>query len=117
MRYIDTYVHHDHSVGVIVEYICDTVIPSKDKVFQEHVHKTAMHIASANPADVKVLLEQCSINNPEKKVAELLSELVDTFKENIELVRFVRWDTENGSSDFGNDDPPPEASSAALRAV
>jgi len=116
-KYIDTYIHHNHSVGVLVEYVCETTIPSAEKKFQEHVQQTAMQIASANPTNVNELLAQNSIINPDKKVAELLQELAEYFKENIEILRFLRWDTEVQPPDFGNDDPPPETSSAALRVV
>jgi len=117
VKYIDTYIHHNHSVGVLVEYICDTTIPSTDIVFQQHVQQTAMQIASGNPADVNALLDQYSIKNPDQRIKEILSELVESLGENIEIVRFVRWDTEVTHSDFEDNDPPPEASSAALRAV
>ena len=117
VKYVDGYVHHDHNVGVLVEFICDTTIPSTVKIFREYAQRTAMQIASQNPTTIDELMEQYSIVNPEKKVSELHSELQGSLAENIELVRFIRWDTKLKPLDFGSDDPPPEASSAALRAV
>jgi len=117
VKYIDSYVHHGHNVGVLVEFICDTTIPGTNTLFREHVQRTAMQIASQNPTTNDELMEQYSIVYSDKKISELHSELQQGLDENIELVRFIRWDTEIKPSDFGNNDPPPEASSAALRAV
>lgn len=117
VKYIDTYVHHDHRVGVLIEYISDTSIPGQDKSFQDHVRHTAMLVASVNPSSVNELLEQDSIKDPKKKISDLVSGLTEKYRENIQINRFLRWDTEIKPSDFEDPEPPPEASAAALRAV
>ena len=49
---IDTYIHHDHRLGVIVEVNCETDFVARTDDFQTFVRDVAMHIAAEGPVAV-----------------------------------------------------------------
>lgn len=46
---IESYIHSNKKVGVIVELMCESDFVAKNSQFQELAHNIAMHIAAANP--------------------------------------------------------------------
>ena len=49
---VDSYVHSDGRIGVLVEVNCETDFVARNSDFREFVHDIAMQIAAANPAYV-----------------------------------------------------------------
>jgi elongation factor Ts len=50
---IETYLHHNRRVGVMVEVNCETDFVAKTERFQEFAHNLALHIANMAPQYVK----------------------------------------------------------------
>lgn len=46
---VDSYIHSNGSIGVLVEVNCETDFVAKTKEFKGFVHDIAMHIAASNP--------------------------------------------------------------------
>lgn len=46
---VDSYIHSNGSIGVLVEVNCETDFVAKTKEFKAFVHDVAMHIAASNP--------------------------------------------------------------------
>ncbi len=56
------------------------------------------------------LLEQAYIRDPQKRVEELVTDLVARVGENIQIRRFVRWELgEAAGQEAGREEEPPEA--------
>jgi elongation factor Ts len=49
---IDAYIHHNNTVGVLVEVNCETDFVAKTDAFQKLVRDLAMQVAAANPTYV-----------------------------------------------------------------
>ena len=118
---INSYVHFNGKVAVLVEVNCITDFVAKTDAFQALVKDLALHIASANPVAVsidqvpkevvereraakmvdgkmkkyfeeRVLLEQPFVKDDKQKVGDLVRGLSGTTGENIVVRRFVRWE-------------------------
>lgn len=86
---IGTYVH-DGRIGVLVEVNCETDFVAKTDEFKELVKDLTLHIAAAEPADVKELLEQEFIKDPSKTVGDMVQAANAKLGENIVVRRFSR---------------------------
>jgi len=89
---IETYVHAGQ-VGVILEIRSETDFVAKNSAFKELAHNIAMHIVASDPEDVKELMEQSYIKNPEQNISDYITSAIQKFGENIEVRRFVRYET------------------------
>lgn len=88
---IETYIHSNKQIGVLLELRSETDFVAKNQDFQILSHDIAMHIAAANPSNVEELLVQSYIKNPDITVADYLKEAIQKFGENIEIARFSRF--------------------------
>ncbi len=79
-------------VGVVVEVNAETDFVGKNEKFVDFVKGVAETIAKTNPADVAALLENKYMNTA-LTVAQQLQEMVLVIGENIQIRRFVRFDT------------------------
>jgi len=87
---IETYVHQGR-VGVMIELCSETDFVARNEGFRELAHELAMQVASMNPKDVKELLTQEYIRDPQKKIEDLVKETIAKFGENINIRRFERF--------------------------
>ncbi len=64
---IESYIHSNKKVGVIVELLCESDFVAKNVQFHELAHNVAMHIAAANPL---------CVDNPESypEIAKVIEE-------------------------------------------
>ena len=62
---VDSYIHANGKIGVLVEVNCETDFVAKTKEFKSFVHDIAMHIAATNPLYIKS--EQVDQNLLEKE--------------------------------------------------
>ena len=83
---------HDGRIGVILEVNCETNFVAKTSEFRELVKDLTMHIVASNSTEIKELLEQPFVKNPEQTVGELISEHVAKLGENIVVRRFSRFE-------------------------
>jgi len=86
---IGSYVH-DGRIGVLVEVNCETEFVAKTDEFKELVKDLCLHIAASEPENVKILLGQPFVKNPEITVGEYIKEHVAKLGENIIIRRFSR---------------------------
>lgn len=88
--WIFSYIHHSGQIGAIVELGCETDFVARTDEFQNLGKELAMQVASMNPKDVKNLLSQGYIRQPEKTVEDLIKEIVAKTGENIQVKGFQR---------------------------
>ena len=73
----------------------------------------ALQIAASNPAHVEELISQEFIKDPGQRVSDIVAGVSDAVSDNIVIIRFVRWDSENNEPESW--DPPTEPSSNVVR--
>jgi len=123
---VDSYVHHDGRVGVLVEVNCETDFVARLPEFQQFCKDIAMQVASQHPLAVKpedltprqreaakqlgktpqeftseaCLLEQPFIKDQGQTITQYLTALIAKTGENIVIRRFVRFALgEDGASE------------------
>ena len=95
---IEGYVHAG-KIGVLVELNCESDFVARNAEFKELAHEIAMQIASMNPQDVTVLMEEPYIRDETKTIKNLIDEKIATIGEKIQVKRFLRL--ELGESEGG----------------
>lgn len=89
---VETYIHSNKQVGVMIDARCETDFVAKNESFQEFIHELAMHIAASEPKGVDEFLKQPFIKDLNRSVEDLVKENIQKFGENIEITRFTRYD-------------------------
>jgi len=89
---VETYVHGDGKIGVMVEVNCETDFVARTDDFKKFVHELAMQIAAMKPKDVAELVKQPYIRDQEKTIGDLLKETLAKTGENIKIKRFCRYE-------------------------
>ena len=90
-------------------------MPPRSEEFIIFTRDIAMHIAALNPGDIKELLSQKFIKEPEISINELIQQVSAQISENISITRFNRWNTEPVPPK--SDEPPPKSPAVAMRVV
>ena len=90
------YVSEDGKVGAAVEVNSETDFVAKNEEFRTFVQALAKQVALNNPTDVEALLEEEYIEEAGKKVSEVLTDKVAKIGENMNIRRFVRFETTDG---------------------
>ena len=80
--------------AVVLEVNSETDFVAKNEEFKTFVMNVAKQIVEKNPKDVEELLAQDSIEVPGKTVNEVLVEKIATIGENMNVRRFVRFESE-----------------------
>lgn len=88
---IESYIHSNGKIGVLIEVNCETDFVARNPEFNELVHDLAMQIASMDPKNVRELKDQEFIKDPDLKIEELLNQKIAKIGENIQIKRFVRY--------------------------
>ena len=88
---IESYVHNNKKVGVILEIKSESDFVSGNEEFRILAKDIAMHIAASSPSDPDELMRQPYIKNPAVTVKELLNQAVQKFGEKIEISRFAKY--------------------------
>jgi len=112
---IESYVHLNDKIGVLVEVNCETDFVSRCDEFKKFTKDLAMQIAALNPIYLKredlpkdvikenkesledfckrnCLLEQAFVKDQSKTVKDYLSEVIGKIGENIVVRRFTRFE-------------------------
>lgn len=87
---VETYVHHSGKVASIVELLCETDFVARNELFKELAHNLSLQVASMGAKNVKELEKQDFIKDPDKKVADLVKEVIAKTGENIRIGRIFR---------------------------
>ena len=90
------YVSEDNKVGAAIEVNSETDFVAKNEEFRTFVQALAKQVAINNPADVEALLNEEYIEEAGKKVSEVLTDKVAKIGENMNIRRFVRFETTDG---------------------
>lgn len=85
------YIHTGETIGVMLEFLCETDFVAKNPEFKLVAKDIAMHIAAMNPSDTTVLLEQPFIKDSGQKISDLINNTIQKFGERTEVGRFVRF--------------------------
>jgi len=90
------YVSEDGRAGAAVEVNSETDFVAKNEEFRTFVQALAKQVAVNNPADVEALLAEDFIDEAGKKVSEVLIDKVAKIGENMNIRRFVRFESADG---------------------
>lgn len=87
---VDSYIHANGKIGVLVQLVCETDFVARNPMFKELAHDIAMHVAAMDPADTDALVEQEFVKDPSKTINDLIVSAVAQLGENIKVESFVR---------------------------
>jgi len=87
---VESYIHSNGKIGVILELNCETDFVARNENFKELAHNISMHIAAMNTQDSEELLNQPFIKDQEKTIKDLVTEAVSKLGENIKIGKFFR---------------------------
>ena len=87
---VESYIHVNKKVGVLLELNCETDFVAKGKDFQELAHELCLQVAALDGE--KPLLEQSWIKDESKTVKELIDECISKLGENITVKRFIKYE-------------------------
>jgi elongation factor Ts len=87
---VESYVHQNGKVGVLVEVLCETDFVARTDEFKNLCHEVAMQIAAMNPKNVETLLKQEYIRDGSLTISELIKSAIGKLGENIVVKDFSR---------------------------
>ena len=87
---VDSYIHPNKKVGVILELGCETDFVGKSQDFRNLAHEICLQIAAFQ--EEIPLLKQPWIKDENKTIKELIGEYVAKLGENIIVKRFTRYE-------------------------
>lgn len=88
---IDSYVHFNRRIGVLLELNCETDFVARNPQFRELAHDLALQIASSPADNVATLLKQEFIKDTNLTVDDLIKSKMAILGENIKIKRFQRY--------------------------
>lgn len=86
---VESYVHNG-KVGVLLTLLCETDFVARTEEFKNLAHEIALQISAMNPADVKSLLVQEYIRDPQMTIEQLIKSAIGKLGENIKVREFTR---------------------------
>ena len=89
---IESYIHLDARVGVLIKLGCETDFVARNKEFKKLAHEICLQIASMKPKNVAGLLKQSYIRDQSKTVDSLVKEVIAKMGENIKIAEFCRME-------------------------
>ena len=87
---IESYIHPNKKIGVLLELNCETDFVAKSKDFQNLAHELCLQIAGVGEEETP-LLKQPWIRDESKTVKNLIDEYIAKLGENIIVKRFTRY--------------------------
>lgn len=88
---VDSYIHLNGKVGVLLEILCETDFVAKTDDFKKLSHEICLQIASMKPENAKELLKQEYIRDPKVTIENLVKQVIGKLGENISISRFERF--------------------------
>jgi len=89
---IESYIHSNKKIGVMIELCCETDFVAKNPDFQRLAHELTLQIAATCPSEENSLLDQSWIKDETKTIKDLLDEYITRLGENIIIKRFIRYE-------------------------
>lgn len=87
---VESYIHSNAKVGVLVELRCETDFVARTDEFKELAHELCLQVASMNPKNVDDLLKEEYIRDPKMTIKDFVKQTVAKVGENITIARFSR---------------------------
>jgi elongation factor Ts len=87
---IESYVHANGKVGVLVELQCETDFVARNDEFKKLAHEICLQVAAMNPKNVEELLKYPYIRDAQLTIADLIKSTIAKVGENITVSRFSR---------------------------
>ncbi len=87
---VDSYIHVDKRIGVLIQLNCETDFVAKSDDFKKLAHELCLQIAGF--FDDVPIMEQSWIKDSKKTVKDLIDEYIAKFGENITLEQFIRYE-------------------------
>ncbi len=87
---VESYVHGQGKIGVLVEIGCETDFVARTDDFKNLAHEVAMQISAMNPKDVKTLMTQEYIRDASMTIESLVKVAIAKLGENITIIKFSR---------------------------
>lgn len=89
---VDSYIHGNGRIGVLVEVLCETDFVARTDEFKALSKEIAMQVASMNPKDVSSLLKQEYIRDSSLTIEKLIKQTIAKLGENIKVMQFERFE-------------------------
>lgn len=87
---IESYVHANGKIGVLVDLRCETDFVERTDDFKKLAHEIALQVASMQPKDVPELLKSAYIRDTSLTIGDLVKQVIGKLGENITVARFLR---------------------------
>ena len=87
---VDSYIHPNKKIGVLLELNCETDFVAKSADFQALAHEICLQIAGAGDTETE-LLKQPWIKDETKTIKDLIDEYIAKTGENVTVKRFIRY--------------------------
>ena len=88
---VESYIHGEGKVGVLLELDCETDFVARTDDFKKLAHELCLQISSMKPVNVKTLLQQEYIRDAGMKIEDLVKQSIGKLGENIIVSRFTRF--------------------------
>jgi elongation factor Ts len=89
---VESYIHQNGKVGVLVKVLCETDFVARTDDFKHLLHEIAMQIAAMNPKNVEALLKQEYIRDGSVTIENLVKQTIGKLGENIVVKEFSRFE-------------------------
>ncbi len=87
---IDSYVHSNGKIGVLVELRCETDFVARTDDFKNLAHEISLQVAAMDPKNVSELLKSTYVRDPKTTIADLVKQTIAKVGENITVAKFAR---------------------------
>lgn len=87
---IESYIHANGKVGVLVELRSETDFVARNEEFKKLAHEIALQIAAMEPKNVEELLNSPYIRDAKMTIADIVKLTIAKIGENITVAQFTR---------------------------
>ena len=87
---IESYIHPNGKIGVLLEILCESDFVAKSEVFKNLAHEICLQVAAIG--EELPLLNQPWIRDETKTIRDLIDEYIAKVGENIMVKKFVRYE-------------------------
>ncbi len=89
---IESYIHSNKKIGVLLELLCETDFVARSPEFQKLAHELCLHIAGFQEQENNLsLLDQPWIKDPQKNIKDLVNEYIAKLGENIKIGQIAKF--------------------------
>lgn len=89
---VDSYIHPNAKVGVLLDIRCETDFVARHDDFKKLAHEICMQIAATDPETKDTFLDEAWIKDASKTIKDLVSEYIAKLGENIVIEKFIRYE-------------------------